>query len=122
MLKIFTSKRDSGYINRGPELLGEGCVTPPKKSQERGPNLPRGGRGMAESQNVLNIKGLLTESEVCTGKYLPEIFVQTERRKSEVCADKPKANIFPYRPSKTRLINRLLYGSLNTFSDFHIFV
>jgi hypothetical protein len=48
--------------------------------------------------------GLLTESEVCTGKYLPEVFVQTERRRSEVCADKPKANTFPYRPSKTRLI------------------
>jgi hypothetical protein len=44
-----------------------------------------------------NNKGLLTESEVCTGKYLPEV------------ADKPKANTFPYRPSKTRLINRLLY-------------
>jgi hypothetical protein len=69
-----------------------------------------------------NIKGLLTESEVCMGKYLPEVFLQTERRRSEVCADKPKANTFPYRPSKTRLINRLLYGSLNTFSDFHIFV
>ena len=47
-----------------------------------------------------------------TGKYLPEVFVQTERRRSEVCEDKPKANTFPYRPSKTRLINHLLYGSL----------
>ena len=65
---------------------------------------------------------LLTEIEVCMGKYLPEVFVQTERRRSEVCADKPKANTFPYKPSKTRLINCLLYGSLNTFSDFHIFV
>jgi hypothetical protein len=71
---------------------------------------------------ICDIKGLLTESDVCTGKYLREVFVQTERRRSEVCADKPKANTFPYRPSKTRLINRLLYGSLNTFSDFHIFV
>ena len=74
------------------------------------------------SQFYPNIKGLLTDSEVCTGKYLPEVFVQTERRRSEICSDKPKANTFPYRPSKTRLINRLLYGSLNTFSNFHIFV
>jgi hypothetical protein len=86
--------------------------------------------GIASSENETfynysckyNNKGLLTESEVCTEKYLPEVFVQTERRRSEVCADKPKANTFPYRPSKARLINRLLYGSLNTFSDFHIFV
>ena len=38
------------------------------------------------------IKDLLTEREVCTGKYLPEVFVQTERRGSEVCAKKTKAN------------------------------
>ena len=35
---------------------------------------------------VLKIKGLLTECEGCTGKYLPEVFLQTERRRSEVCA------------------------------------
>ena len=29
------------------------------------------------------IKDLLTEREVCTGKYLPEVFVQTERRGSD---------------------------------------
>ena len=34
-----------------------------------------------------NNKGLiLTECDVCTVKYLPEVFVQTERRRSEVCA------------------------------------
>jgi hypothetical protein len=65
----------------------------------------------------VNNKRLLSESEVCTGKYFPEFFVQTERRWSEVCADKSKANTFPHWPSKTRLINRLLYGALNTFSD-----
>ena len=32
---------------------------------------------------------LLTECEVCSGKYFPESFVQTERRRSEVCAEKP---------------------------------
>ena len=47
-----------------------------------------------------DIKDLLTEREVCTGKYLPEVFVQTERRRSEVYAKKHKENIFPYRPSK----------------------
>ena len=30
------------------------------------------------------------------GKYLPEVFVQIERRRSEVCAKKQKANTFPY--------------------------
>ena len=29
----------------------------------------------------INIKGLLTECEVYTGKYLPEVFVQTEQTK-----------------------------------------
>ena len=49
---------------------------------------------------ILQIKDLLTECEVCTGKYLPEVFVQTKRRKREVCAKIPKANTFPHRPSK----------------------
>ena len=44
-------------------------------------------------------KGLLTECEVCAGKYLPEIFVQTERRRSDVCAKKTEGTI-PYRSSK----------------------
>ena len=26
--------------------------------------------------------------EVCTGKYLPEVFVQTEQRRSEICKEK----------------------------------
>ena len=33
---------------------------------------------------------LLTECEVCTGKYLPEVFMQTERQRSVVCAKKGK--------------------------------
>jgi hypothetical protein len=33
------------------------------------------GRGRKKLKE--NNKGLLTESEVCTGKYLPEVFVQT---------------------------------------------
>ena len=41
------------------------------------------------SSYYLRNKGLLTEYEVCTGKYLPEVFVQTEQ---------------------TRLIRHLLYG------------
>ena len=29
------------------------------------------------------------------GKYLPKVFVLTERRRSEVCGKKPKANTLP---------------------------
>ena len=47
-----------------------------------------------------NIKDLLTEYEDCTGKYCLRFFVQTKRRRSEVCAIKTKGNTFPYRPSK----------------------
>ena len=45
-------------------------------------------------------KYLCTESEVCTMKYLPKVFVQTEQQVSEVCVKKPKANTFLYGPSK----------------------
>ena len=38
-------------------------------------------------------KYLLTESEVRTGKYLPEVFEQTERR-YEVSVKQPKASTF----------------------------
>ena len=41
-----------------------------------------------------NIRGILTEGR-SVGKYLHEVFVQTERRKSEVFAKKPNANTFP---------------------------
>ena len=53
---------------------------------------------------------LLTECEVCTGKYLPEVFVQTERRRSEVCAEKAEGKYFPVQTEQTRLIRNLLYG------------
>ena len=45
------------------------------------------------------IKDLLTECEVCTGKYCLRFIVQTERRRSEVCAIKTEGNTFPYRPT-----------------------
>ena len=54
---------------------------------------------------------LLIETEVCTGKYLPEIFVETERRRSEICAKKTECKYFPLRNKQTRLIRNLLYGS-----------
>ena len=38
-------------------------------------------------------KYLLTKCEVRTGKYLPEIFLETEQRGREVCVKKPKTNI-----------------------------
>ena len=47
-----------------------------------------------------NNKDLLTECEVCTGKYCLRFFVQAERRRSEVCAIKTEGNTFPYRTSK----------------------
>ena len=44
---------------------------------------------------------LLTECKVCTGKYLSEVFVQTVRRKSEVCVEENRGQILlPYRPNK----------------------
>ena len=43
---------------------------------------------------------LLTKCEVCTGKYLPEVFEQIERRRNEVCAENTRANTFPHRPKK----------------------
>ena len=47
-----------------------------------------------------------------------EVFVQTERRRSEVCAKKQKDNTFPYFPEQTRLIRHLLYGFWFIFSVF----
>ena len=47
-----------------------------------------------------NNKDLLTECEVCTGKYCLSFFVQTERRRSEVCAIKTEGNSLQCRPSK----------------------
>ena len=35
---------------------------------------------------IYDSKDLLTECEVCKEKYLPEVFVQIERRRSEVFA------------------------------------
>ena len=48
--------------------------------------------------DMWNIKGLLTECEVCMGKYFPEIYVQTERRRNQGPCE--KTDTFPYRPSK----------------------
>ena len=56
-----------------------------------------------------NNKGLLTKWEICPGKYLPEVLVQTERQRSEVYAKK-KCKCFPEQTEQTRLIRLLLYG------------
>ena len=45
-------------------------------------------------------KDFLTECEVCTGKYYPRFFVQTEQRRSEVCVIKTEGNSLQCRPSK----------------------
>jgi hypothetical protein len=47
-----------------------------------------------------NNKDLFTDCEVYTGKYCLRFFVQTEQRRSEVCAIKTEGNTFRYRPSK----------------------
>ena len=58
----------------------------------------------------LNIDYLLTDCEVCTGKYLLEVFVKTERRREEVCVGKTKGKDFPAQTEQTRLIRNLSYG------------
>ena len=53
------------------------------KANEIGKN----NRVHSESIHMCNrIKGLLTECEVYTGMFLPEVIVQIVRRRSEVCA------------------------------------
>ena len=48
-----------------------------------------------------NIDYLLTECDVCTGKYLAEVFVQTQRRRSELSAEKKTSvSNLPYEPKK----------------------
>ena len=47
---------------------------------------------------------------VCMEKYLPEVSVQTEQRRSEVCAEKIEGKYFPVQTEKTKLIRLLLYG------------
>ena len=44
-------------------------------------------------------------------KYLPEVFVYTERQRSKVCAGKTnEGKYFPVRTEQTRLTRNLLYG------------
>ena len=41
------------------------------------------------------------------GKYLPEVFLQTERRRSEVCAHKTNGKHFPMQTEQTKLTRNL---------------
>ena len=60
-------------------------------------------------------KGLLTEREVCMGKYQTEVLaVRTER--SEVCASRPRSDI-PHTDEQARLIIYLLYGFEETYEN-----
>ena len=59
----------------------------------------------AVSNNLFIIDYLLTECEVCTGKYLPEVFVQTERRRSEICAEKNRGQLLS-RTDRTNEVNK----------------
>jgi hypothetical protein len=66
-------------------------------------------------------KALLTECEVCTGKYLPEVLVQRERRRSEVCAKKPEDKYFPVQTEQMRVISLLLRASsVNIYLTFEL--
>ena len=62
--------------------------------------LPEAGVRTTKCSKIIKyIKYLLTQCDVCVGKYLPEVFVQTKRR-SEVCAKKQKLNTFQSGQSK----------------------
>ena len=41
---------------------------------------------------------------------MAEVFVQTERRRSEICAEKPEGKYSPKQTEQTRLIRNLSYG------------
>ena len=53
---------------------------------------------------TINNKDLLTECEVCTGKYCLRFFVHT------FLCDKNQRQYFPPQTDQTRLIRDLLYG------------
>ncbi len=45
-------------------------------------------------------KDLLTDCEVCTGKYCLRFSYRPSDEGAKVCAIKTEGNTFPYRPSK----------------------
>ena len=57
------------------------------------------------SVRVQNNDYLLTECEVCTEKYLPEVFAQTERRRSVVSAKKNRGEMLS-RKDLTNEVNK----------------
>ena len=57
----------------------------------------------------IDIKGLLTEREVCTVKYQTEVLVRTKRARSEL--KKTEVRYFTVQTKQARSINCLLYGS-----------
>ena len=62
-----------------------------------------------------DIKYLLTEREVHTVKYLPEVFVRSERQRPQVCTKKQKANTYEYK-TKIRTSKGIYYMALGWFS------
>ena len=56
---------------------------------------------------INNIDYLLSECEVCTEKYLPEVFA----------SEKTEGKYFPAQTEQTRLIRNLLYGFWFLFSS-----
>ena len=55
--------------------------------------------------------------DVCRGKYLPEAFVHTERRRNEVC-EKTEGKYFPVQTEQTLLIRH--YMAFGSFSFLFI--
>ena len=51
------------------------------------------------------------------GKYLPEVFIQTEQQRSKVCVENPRAKYFPVQTEQMRLIRNLLYGFWHLLSS-----
>ena len=62
------------------------------------------------NKKLFNSDYQLTRWKVCTGKYFPEVFVQTEWRSSEVCAEKTESKYFLAQTEQTMLMKNLLHG------------
>ena len=71
--------------------------------------------GTISSTSALSL-GLLTECEACTGKHLPDVFVQTERRRNRGLCRKTEGKYFPVQTEQTRFIRHLLrlFGSFSS--------
>ena len=74
------------------------------------------------TSRLLCIDYISTECKVCTEKYLLEVFVQTERWRSEVYAENAEGKYFPVETEQTRLIWNLvkLVSGLDLHACFYL--